>query len=62
MTKYLITVCRTENTADGLIRSVLHKKFEVETWKEALQMLAEANKMKKADPNLYVNLTQVWRG
>lgn len=58
--QYLIVVYRVENTADGFVRSVVHAKFGPETWEKALSLLAEANKLKKADPNLIVNLTQVW--
>ena len=54
--QYLIVVYRIEDTADGLIRSVCHAKFGPETWEKASQMLAEANKLKKADPSLIVNL------
>jgi len=57
--QYLIVVYRTEYTADGLPRSVRHAQFGARTWAEALKMMAEANKLKKADPNLYVNLNRV---
>lgn len=57
--QYLVVVYRIEYPADGSIRSVCHTKFGPATWEKALQMVAEANKMKKADPNLIVNLTRV---
>lgn len=57
--QYLVAVYRIEDTADGLIRSVVHAKFGPETREKALPLLAEANKLKKADPNLIVNLIRV---
>ena len=57
--QYLIVVYRIEDTADGLIRSVCYAKFGPETWEKVSPMLAEANKLKKADPNLVVNLIRV---
>lgn len=54
--QYMIVVYRIEDTADGLIQSVCYAKFGPETWEKTRPMLAEANKLKKSDPNLIVNL------
>lgn len=56
--RYLIVVYRDEYTADGLPRSAIHAKFGARTWEEALKMLAKAAKMKKADPDLHINLNR----
>lgn len=54
--QYLIVVYRIEDTTDGLIRSVCHAKFGPETWEKVRPALAEANRLKQADPSLIVNL------
>lgn len=54
--QYLIVVYRIEDTVDGLIHSVCYATFGPETWEKTQPALAEANKLKKADPSLVVNL------